>query len=122
MPGGYSIASVRVGNQDMSQGITVDKADVSGVVITVAAPSELPRIRGRVSGLPAAQLSSTKVEVSGPIVGSVEAALKPDGTFEFAALTPGMYRVRLPQAPEFPPMNYVVTWRDAEMQIAVPAH
>src|SRR5204862_6368560 len=37
MPGGYSVASVQAGSADVSQGLTVGNADVSGVVITVAA-------------------------------------------------------------------------------------
>src|SRR5262249_16860815 len=35
MPVGYAIASVRVGSEDATQGLTVGNADISGVVITV---------------------------------------------------------------------------------------
>jgi len=121
MPGGYSVTSVRLGSQDASDGITVGNSDVSDLLITVAAPRDLPRIRGRVSGLPAARLSSTRVEISGPIVGALETSIRPDGSFEFPAATPGMYKLRLPQVPEFSPMNLVVTWKGADVQIAVPA-
>lgn len=119
MPGGYSIASVRVGSRDVPE-LVVDNADVKDVVITVAAPRVLPHMRGRVTGLDSARLASTKVEMVGPIIGSVESAVRPDGSFEFAALTPGLYRLRLTQVPEFKPLNVVVTWSDSEVQVAVP--
>jgi len=120
MPGGYSIASVRHDSEDLSQGLVVGNADVSGVVITVAAPRQLPRLRGQITGLSNARLSSTKVEVTGPIVGSLETAVRPDGSFEFPTTTPGMYRLRLLQVPELKPMNVVVSWSDTEVQVVVP--
>src|SRR5262245_55875306 len=118
MPGGYSVVSVRAGSEDMSQGLVVANADVTGVVITVAAPKRLPKVRGRITGLPDARLSSTKVELTGPVIGSLETTARQDGSFEFAAATPGNYRLRLPQAPEVAPVNVVVTWSDAEVQVA----
>jgi hypothetical protein len=121
MPGGYSVLSVRAGSQDASQGLVVGNADLTGVVITVGAPPRLPRLRGHVSGIATARLVSTKVQMTGPIIGSVEAAVHEDGAFEFPALTPGMYKLTLPQIPEFTPIPLVVTWNDAEIQIAVPA-
>ena len=120
MPGGYSIASVRAGGQDATQGLTVGNADVSGIVITVAAPRQLPHVRGRISGLANDRLASTKVEMTGPIVGAIETAVRPDGSFEFAAATPGMYSLRLPQVPELKPIPLVVSWSDADVQVAVP--
>ena len=39
MPIGYSMASVRLGSQDVSQGVVVGAADISGLVITVAPPA-----------------------------------------------------------------------------------
>jgi hypothetical protein len=120
MPGGYAIASVKVGSMDVPE-IAVDKTDVTGVVINVAAPKNLPHLRGKVSGLPPDRLSSTKVDLIGPIIGSVQTSIRADGTFEFGALTPGMYRLRLPEVPGFAPLNVVVTWTDAEVQVAVPA-
>jgi hypothetical protein len=120
MPGGYSIASVRVGSQNVSQ-LVVGNADLSGVVITVAAPSQLPHVRGQITGLPNARLASAKVEMTGPIVGSIETAVRPDGSFEFAAATPGMYSLRLPDVPELKPMPVVVSWSDAQVQVSVPS-
>jgi hypothetical protein len=121
MPGGYSVLNVRTNSSpDASQGLVMGSSDLSGVVITVAAPRQLPHVRGRVTGLPAARLASAKVELSGPIVGSLEAAVSPDGSFEFASATPGNYRLRLPQVPELAPMYVVVTWSDADVQVAVP--
>ncbi len=120
MPGWYSIASVRVGAREVSE-IVVENADVSNVVISVAAPKNLPHMRGKVTGLPAARLASTKVEMTGPIIGTVETPVRPDGSFEFTALTPGLYRLRLSQVTELAPMNVVVTWNDTDVQVAVPS-
>src|SRR5262249_57296234 len=86
---GYYVTSVRAGSQDGTQGIVVGNADISNVVITVAAPRQLPKVRGQISGLPNARLSSTKVQLTGPIIGSLETGVRQDGSFEFAAVTPG---------------------------------
>jgi hypothetical protein len=120
LPGGYSIVSVRAGSADATEGLTVGNADLSNVVVTVAAPRVLPKVRGRLSGLSPDRLGSTHVELSGPIVGVLDTAVKPDGSFEFAAATPGDYRLRLPQVPELAPIYLVVTWSDAQVDVTVP--
>jgi hypothetical protein len=120
LPAGYSVASVRVGTEDASRGLVVGDADVSGVVITVAAPRSLPRLRGRITGLSAARIAPATVEATGPIMGTLTTALRPDGSFEFAAVTPGVYDLRLPQVPDFVPIAVVVDWNDTERQIAMP--
>jgi hypothetical protein len=119
LPEGYSVASVRVGTEDASRGLVVRDADVSGVVITVAAPRRLPRLRGRIAGLSAARVAPAVVEATGPIVGTLRTAVRPDGSFEFAAVTPGVYELRLPQVPAFVPIAVVVDWNDTERQIAI---
>ena len=40
--------------------------------------------------------------------------------FEFAAVTPGVYELRLPQVPGAFPIAVVVDWNDTERQIAMP--
>jgi hypothetical protein len=117
---GYALQSVRVGSTDATKGLVVGNADVPGVVITVAAPKQLPRLRGRITGLANSRLASTKVEVTGPIIGSLETGVQPDGSFEFAAVVPGLYKLRLLQVPELAPMNVVVTPNDADVPVAVP--
>src|SRR5262245_39704788 len=105
MPVGYELRSIRVGNTDVAKGLTVKDADVSNVVITVRAPTQLPRLRGRVTGAPA----NAKVQITGPIVGSQSAAIGADGTFEFPALVPGLYYARVPEAPALGTTLAVVT-------------
>jgi hypothetical protein len=117
MPGGYSLASVRVGTEDASQGVTVGTGDISGLVITVAPPARLPKLRGKVVGVPATILTSAKVELTGHVIGALEAPIQKDGSFEFAAVTPGTYRVRLPQVPEVTPSFVVVGWDDTDIQV-----
>jgi len=87
----------------------------------VASPSRLPRVQGVITGLPAARLTSTRVEVTGPIIGSLETAAKQDGSFEFAAVIPGLYRLRLIQVPELAPINLLVAgWDTTKVQVVVP--
>ena len=117
MPGGYSLSSVRMGNQDLSQGVVVGSSDVTGLVITVSPPANLPKLRGKVTGVPAASLASAKVELTGHIIGTLEAPLKQDGSFEFPAVTPGWYRVRVPQVAAVPQSIVVIGWEDTDVQI-----
>jgi hypothetical protein len=121
MPVGYSVTSVRVGSEDATQSVVVGTADISNVVITVGAPHQLPRLRGKIAGLANARLSSTKVQLTGPIIGRLETAVRQDGSFEFAAVTPGLYSLALSEVPELRPIPVVVTWNDAEVPIVLPA-
>ena len=122
VPVGYSIASVKVGPQDASKGVVIGNTDVSDVIINVTAPVRLPRVHGTIAGLPNSRLASSKVEISGPIVGSLETAVQQNGSFEFGAVIPGLYRLRLPQVSEFKPMDVVVAgWDTTELQLTVPS-
>lgn len=119
---GYSVSSVHLGSQDVTEGFMVGNSDISGLVINVAAPSRLPKIHGTITGLPAARYASTKVEVRGEINGSLEAAIQQDGSFEFPVVIPGLYKLTLTQVPQLPEMNVVVGgWDTTEVKVAVPA-
>lgn len=120
LPPGYSVVSVRVGTMDASRGLVVGNDDISEVVITVAAPRSLPRLRGRITGLSAARVAPATVEATGPIIGTLTTAVRPDGSFEFSALPPGAYELRLPQVPGVGPIAVVLDWNDVERQIAMP--
>src|SRR4030095_4622835 len=121
MTGGSMRASVRVASQDVSQGVTVGTADISGLVITIAPPAALPKLRGKVTGVPPARLASAKVELTGHVIGALEASIKSDGSFEFPAITPGTYRIRVPQVSEITPAFVVVAWEDTDIQIGAAA-
>lgn len=118
MPGGYALSSVRLGNQDLTQGVTVGSSDLTGLVITVSPPANLPKLRGKVTGVAAANLASAKVELTGHIIGALEAPVKQDGSFEFPAVTPGSYRVRVPQVAAVPSSVVVIGWEDTDVQLA----
>ena len=113
LPSGYSIAAVRAGDRDVSQGLTIGDADVRDVVVTVAAPRGLPRIRGTIAGLTA----PATVEMRGPIVGALRASLNKDGSFEFPAATPGLYYLQVPEAPQLGTTHVVVGWDGANVQL-----
>jgi hypothetical protein len=116
LPVGYSIAAVHIGAQDVTSGLVLADSDVSDVLITVAAPRSLPAVKGGVSGIAPARLAGARVEMTGPVIGPLDAPVRPDGTFEFAAVPPGLYRVRLPQIPELAPMTVVVSSTGADVQ------
>lgn len=117
LPVGYSLASVRVGPREaLGDGVVVGDADISGIVITVAAPRQLPRLTGRIVDHDRNR-PAPRVVITGPIVGSVEAAVQPDGSFEFAMLPPGLYRVRVPQMPEISEVQVVVDLAGADVRL-----
>jgi len=120
MPGGYSLASVRVGSTDVTEGLTVGNSDVSGVVITVSAPRELPRVGGQITGLAPSRAKPARVEMTGPIVGKVQATVQKDGSFTFGAMTPGRYDLRVPDVPDLTPISVVVGWDDVNVPLSVP--
>jgi hypothetical protein len=109
MPVGYALASVRIGSVDATKGVTVGDVDLPGVVITLTAPKALPRLRGTTAPAFVARLAGTTATVTGPIVGSVSTKVQADGTFEFAALPPGLYSLSFPQVADIAPITVVVT-------------
>ena len=115
LPVGYALDSVRAGANDVTDGLVVRDADISGVVISVRVPRQLPRLRGRIADATAA--SSLRVEATGPIIGTASAAVGADGSFEFPALAPGLYRVSVPALPDIPTTNVVVDAGVAEIQL-----
>ena len=121
LPVGYSLASVRVGGQDTTaQGISVTNADVSDVVITLNAPRKLAVVKGKITGLPPAQYGSTAVVMTGPTFNRGQADVQPDGTYQFDAVVPGLYRLVLDGVPNFKPMTVVVEGFDTyQVDVAV---
>ena len=120
MPVGYSLQSVSVGGRDVASGFTVGNTDVRDVVITVAAPMPLPAIRGRVEGLTDQQLATVRVRLAGPIVGTLEAPLAKDGSFEFPAVPRGGYIVDVPQVPQLFSARIVVDVGGAFVRLVLP--
>jgi len=115
MPSGYRMTSVRVGGRDMADGLTVGNADISGVVVNVTAPRDLPRIRGTIAGLS----KPVTVELQGPIIGSLTATTK-NGTFEIPAATPGLYYMRVRELPQLGTTLVVVGWDGGNVQLKAP--
>jgi hypothetical protein len=116
MPSGYSLGSVQVNGRDTAQGLVLDNTDVTGVVITVKAPRDLPSIRGTIAGLP----PKATVEMRGPIVGALTATPDQSGRFEFRAATPGLYYLRVPQVPTLGVTHVVVGWDGATVNLKAP--
>jgi hypothetical protein len=78
----------------------------------LTAPEQLAVLRGRIGGLAASRFPSTRVELTGFIIGSLQANVRQDGTFEFPAVTPGLYTLKLASVAEFSSM--LVTLDSAE--------
>jgi hypothetical protein len=121
MPVGYSLASVRVGNADVTQGLAVGDADISGVVVTLSTPKALPRLRGTTAPALVTRLAGTRASVTGPIVGSASTTVQADGTFEFAALPPGLYSLSFPQVADITPITVVVTGTGGQVEVTGPS-
>ena len=117
LPVGYSLESARLGSQDLTQGLTVGGADISGIVLTVKGPPDLPWIRGIISGL----TQPATVEMTGPIVGMLKTTVSQNGSFEFPSATPGLYYLRVPEAPALGTVRVVVSRPGAEIRVSVPA-
>jgi len=118
MPSGYSLGSVRLGAQDVTKGLVVGAGDIAGLIVTLAPPARLPRLRGTIVGVPAASLADARVELTGRIIGTLDARVQQDGSFEFPAVTPGTYRVRVPQVPDAAPSYVVVGWTDTDLRLS----
>ena len=89
LPAGYGLSSVRAGSRDATQALVVGAEDIRDVVVTLGVRRALPRLTGRIAG--AERLTAPEVELTGPIVGSIKTPLQKDGSFEVAALPPGLY-------------------------------
>ena len=118
LPPGYSMSSLRLGGQDVTNGLVVGAEDISNLVVTVSTAARLPRLRGTITGVPAASATDARVELTGRVIGALEARVQKDGSFEFPAVTPGTYRVRVPQVPDATPSYVVVGWDDTTLQLS----
>jgi hypothetical protein len=105
MPSGYVMTSVRAGGRDVRDGLTIGDADVTGIVVNVTAPRDLPKIRGTIAGLS----KPVTVELQGPIIGTLTATTK-NGVFEIPAATPGLYSLRVRELPQLGTTHVAVTW------------
>lgn len=121
LPVGYAIASVRSRGTDVTRGLTVGTEDLTGVEITLTAPRRLPALRGRLTGLAAGAQMPPAVELTGPVVGSITAPIRPDGSFEVPAVTPGRYSVRVPQLDSVPPASVVFYASDEVVTVTLTA-
>jgi hypothetical protein len=120
LPVGYALDSVHIGSRNATA-VVVGTADVSDVVITLTVPRRLAVVRGKVSGLPPNRFASTIVELAGPIFSRLQADIQSDGTFEFPAVTPGLYRLTLNGVPQFVPMTVVVdSFNTFEVAVTLP--
>ena len=123
LPVGYRVASVRVGSEDASKGLVVEKADVSGVVVTLAATRPFPRVSGRIAGL-ANRSGASAVELRGRhLFLPLATPLQADGSFTFPKVLPGLYEVSVPGVAGFAPRPFVITNEsvsDLELRALIP--
>lgn len=122
LPIGYSLASVKIGDRDVTQqGIVVGNADVSDVLITVNAPRHLATVKGKITGLPPARYAATGVVMTGPTYNRILADIEQTGTFQFDAVVPGSYKLSLNGVPEYAPITVVVDgFGTFEVNVIVP--
>jgi hypothetical protein len=122
LPIGYSVASVKVGDRDVTQqGIVVGNADVNDVVITLNAPKQLAVVKGRITGLSAERLGSTAVVLTGLTFNKIQADVEQTGTFQFDAVLPGTYTLSLMGVSEYTPIQLNIdSFRTFEVNVVVP--
>ena len=108
----------RLGSRELTNGLPVGAEDISGLVVTIAAPPHLPKLRGTIAGASSAIPADARVELTGRVIGTLEARVRKDGSFEFPAVAPGTYQVRVPQIPAATPSYVVVGWTDTELQLS----
>lgn len=119
LPVGYEVRAVRVGARDVTRtGIPVGGQDVRDVVIEIAVRRELPVVRGRLTEFASGQ--SHRVQLSGPIVGILEATAGSDGTFTVPNVPPGLYRARVAGRPDLMAVDLVVTSSGGDVTIVAP--
>jgi hypothetical protein len=111
LPLGFFIKAISNGSTDLlKEPFTVTAGASPEVVVTVGAPSPSPwiKIRGRITGLEAAQAKPTRITLTSANSADVTAEIRPDGAFDFPKVLPGSYSVLLtPQADNIP-RNIVV--------------
>lgn len=117
MVAGYGMESATLNGKPLENVLDVGTSDVSGVVITMTTPEKLPKVLGKVVNVPAATLKGARVEMTGRIISRLQADVRPDGSFEFPAVTPGGYWLRLMNANDVPWTYVVVTDQDVEVQV-----
>lgn len=116
LPVGYEVRAVRVGAKDVTRtGIPVGGQNVDDVVIEVAVRRELPAVRGRLIGFNAGE-QPQRIQLSGPIVGVLEATAGRDGTFTVPNVPPGRYLARAVDRPGLA-VDVVVTSSGGEVTI-----
>jgi hypothetical protein len=122
LPVGYSLASVKMGDRDVTQqGVIVGGADVTDVLITLNAPKKLATVKGKITGLARDRYASTAVVMTGPTFNRGQADVQQDGSFQFDAVVPGLYTLSLNGVPEFRPITVVVEgFETYEVAVAVP--
>ena len=120
MPSDYDLTSLKLGNEDVTKGLVVGDHDVTGLVVNVSAPNNLPRLHGRITGLPAAQLAKLQVQINGPIFGVLQSAVKSDGSFDFPEVVPGAYWLKILQYPQMEPLYVAMEWDNRDITVAAP--
>jgi hypothetical protein len=123
LPAGYSLASIKIGDRDVTQqGITVGNADVTDVVVMMNQPKHLATVKGKITGLAKERYGSTIVVMTGPTFNQGKADVEQDGSFVFDAVVPGLYTLSLNGVPEFKPITVVVEGFDTyEVAVNVPS-
>ena len=89
-------------------------------MVNVSAPNNLPRLHGRITGLPAAQLAKLQVQINGPIFGVLQSAVKSDGSFDFPEVVPGAYWLKILQYPQMEPLYVAMEWDNRDITVAAP--
>lgn len=122
LPVGYSVATVKIGDRDVTQqGIVVGNSDVADVLITLNAPKHLATVKGKITGLSPERFATTGVVMTGPTLRPLQADIEQTGTFQFDAVVPGAYRLSLNGVSEYAPISVIIdSFGTFEVSVVVP--
>jgi hypothetical protein len=127
LPPGYTVKGLTSGPTDLLKEplkITAS-GDVAIAVRLVFSPPAVFKVSGRVTGLAAAPVKADTVSISGlDLESPLRSSVAPDGSFQFAGVLPGVYRLSLiPQGDPFPRSIVVgdADLTDVEIPMIIPA-
>lgn len=127
IPSGYYLKSMGAGGTDLiSNPLNLSRTSASPeilVTLGVSTPPPWVKLSGRVTGMrPSTSLGALNVYLNGPIE-SVNAAVAPDGSFEFPRILPGNYTASLRPTPiSVPAVTIMVPNQDlVGIEFAIPA-
>jgi hypothetical protein len=126
LPRIYSVKSLGSGSRNLlSESLKISGGESAEIqaVFTTTSPAPWVKLSGRVLGLQAGAERDSRVVLSGEVVGTLEAPVQADGSFEFPQVLKGRYIARIASTPDViaatqrpkSPSDQVITVEDKDV-------